>query len=196
MNRRLLAVLLAAPLLALLGLGVVASPATAHASLVSSTPEADATLDALPGEVELVFSQDVRVPAYVVVTGPDGDVVEGDPVIDGETVSQAVSGSTEGGYTLAYRVISSDGHPITGQLAFSVGEGGPAAAEPEDAGAASGADERDGETLEATGDGAAAGTTADDRGWWSRHDDHVVMIGGFVLVAGAFLALALRRSRT
>lgn len=194
MTRRLLAVLVATPLLALLALGGLAAPASAHASLVSSTPEADATLDALPDEVELVFSQDVRAPAYVVVTGPDGDVVDGSPEIDGTTVTQAVGGSTEGGYTLAYRVISADGHPISGQIAFSVGEGGPAAAEPEaDAGATGGAD-RDGETIEESGETSAASTT-DDGGWWSRHDDHVVIVGGFVLVAGAFLALALRRSR-
>jgi copper resistance protein C len=109
---------------ALAGLLLGASPASAHASLVGSTPAQDARLDALPGEVSFEFSEQMSAPAYVVVTAPDGTALaDGDPVVDGATVRQAVSPSTATGtFTMAYRAVSEDGHPVTGQISFDVGE--------------------------------------------------------------------------
>ncbi|MFW6773373.1 copper resistance CopC family protein [Nocardioides sp. CPCC 205120] len=180
--------LLAAALLVLAPLAL-AAPAQAHASLVSSTPEDGATLDGAPTEVALQFSGEVRAPAYVVVTGPAGDVVDGDPVIDGDTVTQPLGDGIEGGYTIAYRVVSEDGHPISGQLTYQVGTGGPAAQDPAAGGAAEpGADATATVTVEAAAD--------DEEGWWQRHGEHVWVFGGLLVVAAALLAVALRRERT
>ena len=106
--------------LAPLGVG----PASAHASLVSSDPRDGATLDRLPSRVSFTFSEDVVTPAYVVVRTADGsDVTSGEPVVDGATVSQELDGSAATGeVTLAYRVVSVDGHPVTGELAVTVAE--------------------------------------------------------------------------
>jgi copper resistance protein C len=109
---------------ALLGAVLGASPASAHASLVASTPAQDARLDVLPGEVSFEFSEEMSAPAYVVVTAPDGTALaDGEPVVDGATVRQAVSPSeATGTFTMAYRAVSEDGHPVTGQITFDVGE--------------------------------------------------------------------------
>ncbi|MDF9716665.1 copper resistance protein CopC [Nocardioides sp. ChNu-153] len=186
---RLLAAALAIALLLLAPLGL-AAPAQAHASLVASTPEDGATLEGAPTEVALQFSGEVRAPAYVVVTGPAGDVVDGDPVIDGDTVTQPLGDGIEGGYTIAYRVVSEDGHPISGQLTYQVGTGGPAAQDPAGAGDAAepGADA----TQTVTADLSAG----DDEGWWQRHGEHVWVFGGLLVVAAALLAVALRREQT
>lgn len=99
--------------------------ASAHASLVNSDPREGQTLDALPAAVSFEFSEAMSEPAYVVVTAPDGSsVTTGEPQVDGAIVSQRLaSGGGGGTYTMAYRAVSADGHPVTGQIAFTVGGG-------------------------------------------------------------------------
>ena len=112
-----------------------AAPASAHAGLVSSTPENGARLDTLPAEVSLTFNEEISEPAYVVVTAPDGSRESGgDPEVSGDTVTQQLTGGQEGTYIAAYRVVSEDGHPVTGRVEFSVGSGG--ASGPSSAGSA------------------------------------------------------------
>lgn len=98
------------------------APAQAHAGLVGSTPEDGATVEQLDDEVVLRFSEEVREPAMVVVTDPEGSALqEGDPVVDGAEVRQELEPATVAGvHTIAYRVISTDGHPVTGQLRVQV----------------------------------------------------------------------------
>lgn len=169
----------------------LAAPAQAHASLVASSPEDGASVATLPDEVSLTFSQEVRAPAYVVVTGPGGDLAAGDPAIDGDTVTQAVTAGPAGDYSLTFRVVSSDGHPITGEVTFTVTEGdgstpdsSAVADDPEVAGAGTT------DPAETDTDQAAA---APQEGWWSRHADHVLIFGGLVVVAGGLLVVAMRR---
>lgn len=114
------AVLLATVLALLL---VPASPAAAHAVLVSSSPGANAVLPDPPVEVVLTFSESVReVPDRVRVIGPDGRRVDkGDPVFDGRVVTIPVKPGPEGTYLVSYRVISADSHPVSGGYTYSVG---------------------------------------------------------------------------
>lgn len=106
-------------------LGVAPSPAYAHAGLVSSTPTAGASLDVLPPEVSLRFSEEISEPAYVAVRTADGTTYEdGAAVVDGATVTQAlVAGEQAGTYTIAYRVVSEDGHVVTGEFDVTVTDG-------------------------------------------------------------------------
>ncbi len=123
----LLRTLAVAVLTALAALAFSASPAQAHAGLTGSTPEDGAVLDTLPTEVTLEFSEEVRAPAFVVVTGPDRHSHEaGDPTVDGATLTQRLdagrlSGTDPNGtWTIAYRVVSTDGHPVQGQTTFTL----------------------------------------------------------------------------
>lgn len=101
---------------------VLAAPAFAHATLISSSPTEGQHLASLPTEVRFEFNQEMSAPAYVIVTAPDGtSVTRGDPQVDGPVVSQAISDGPDGAYTMAYRAVSADGHPITGEIAFTVG---------------------------------------------------------------------------
>jgi methionine-rich copper-binding protein CopC len=107
-------------LLVLLG---AASPAAAHTRLTGSTPAAGAEVTASTTEVVLSFTGTVREAfSTVVVTGPDGaDVAAGPPVLRGSDVVQELEGPlATGAWTVAYRVVAGDGHPITGTLAFTV----------------------------------------------------------------------------
>jgi methionine-rich copper-binding protein CopC len=97
-----------------------AAPAWAHTRLVSSTPAQDVPA-AAPREVTLVFSDPVQ-PALstVSVRGADGeDLVAGQPSStgNGTSVVQALrSPLGPGTYTVAYRVLAADGHPVTGSF--------------------------------------------------------------------------------
>lgn len=109
--------------------GVVAGgwnlPASAHASLVASDPADGQRFDRLPERVTLEFSEPISAPAYVVVTAPDGSRADqGEVRVDGAEVSVALGGSApEGTYGAAFRVVSEDGHPVTGRIGFVVGDG-------------------------------------------------------------------------
>ncbi|RJL32541.1 copper resistance CopC family protein [Bailinhaonella thermotolerans] len=94
--------------------------ALAHDRLKSSNPAKDASVEKVE-KVELVFSNTVRLPT-VIVSDADGKRFESGPAeTDKETVTQALNGALPPGkYKIAYRVVSSDGHPIEGVIPFTV----------------------------------------------------------------------------
>ncbi|MFF0306126.1 copper resistance protein CopC [Streptosporangium sp. NPDC004379] len=117
-------------LLAALVLGTAfASPALAHDALKSSSPAKNAEVESLD-EVKLTFTASVRFPA-VVVRGPDDAAhQDGKPVAEGPTVTQKVKADLPPGrYVIAYRVVSSDGHPIEGEIPFTLKGSAPPSAE-------------------------------------------------------------------
>ena len=124
-------VLAAATVLASLLLVLSGGPAAAHTGLQSSTPADGQTLTVAPDAISLTFSSAVASEfAQVAVTGPDGEsVTSGEAAIDGAVVSQPVSTSGDGAYVVAYRVVSDDGHPVSGQLTFTLTGSGGAATE-------------------------------------------------------------------
>ncbi|MEU8055550.1 copper resistance CopC family protein [Microbispora bryophytorum] len=122
--------MLAVPLLALLSVMLVATPARAHDVLVASDPKDGAVLGAMPASVTLTFDQAVRRDfARLAVTGPDGAHYEqGEITVDGGKVSIGVrTGTPAGAYAIGYRIVSNDGHPVTGAVRFTVTGGGAAA---------------------------------------------------------------------
>jgi methionine-rich copper-binding protein CopC len=107
--------------LAALVLGtVLAAPALAHTALKSSDPKQNARVESLE-KVTLEFTEPVRLPT-VIVRGPGGTAYQtGEPTTDGPVVTQAMGGPLPSGdYTLAYRVVSVDGHPVEGEIPFTV----------------------------------------------------------------------------
>ncbi len=122
--------LLAAALSALLLTALTAAPASAHTRLVSSTPAQGLPAEA-PSEVVLVFNEPVRPGLSALsVRGDDGEEhVAGSPTTGAEdgSVAQALHAPLDpGSYTVAYRVLASDGHPVTGS--FEITAVAPAAA--------------------------------------------------------------------
>lgn len=114
----------AALLLALFAVFAPASPVFAHDQLVSTDPAADAVLDAMPAEITLTFSAELLGDGgsnVVEVTDAAGTpLAEGAAAVDGITVTQALSGAASGPVSVLWRVVSSDGHPISGEFAFTV----------------------------------------------------------------------------
>lgn len=102
----------------------VASPAAAHDELSATDPVAGATLDVLPAQLTLTFSADIAPDAgasEVQVTDASGaTLTDGAPVAEGPMLTQALAGEASGAITVLWKVVSSDGHPISGQLDFTV----------------------------------------------------------------------------
>ncbi|MGO1180006.1 copper resistance CopC family protein, partial [Cellulosimicrobium funkei] len=130
--RRPLSALLALLAAAALTLGLTATvttltagPASAHDRLLTSDPADGAQLAAPPAAITLTFNTEpLPVEPQVVVSDSAGTVVtQGAPTIDGSTATFALDPAVALGgdtYTVAWRVVSSDGHPIEGTFAFAV----------------------------------------------------------------------------
>ena len=100
-------------------------PASAHDDLLSSSPSAGERLPTAPDEISLRFSADVMdVGAEVIVADADGtDWVAADPLLASDAVTVPLQGGMPvAGYEVRWRVVSSDGHPISGVIPFTVGD--------------------------------------------------------------------------
>lgn len=105
-----------------------AGPATAHAALSSTDPGDGAVLQRAPGHVTLTFSESVglRDDSFRVLD-PGGHRVRTGATghADGRSDTARVAlpgGLGEGTYTVAWRVVSADSHPVSGAFTFSVGK--------------------------------------------------------------------------
>lgn len=103
-------------------------PASAHDDLISSTPSADERLDVSPTSVSLEFSAELMdVGALIMVADADGrDWTAAEATVEATTVSAPFAEELPvGGYEVRWRVVSSDGHPISGVIPFTVGDAEP-----------------------------------------------------------------------
>lgn len=179
----------------------LAAPAVGHDVLVGTDPADGAVLDAAPTQVVLTFAaEQAGVGAEVAVTGPDGGSwSDGAAVVAGTTVTQPLAlGMPDGAYTVAWRSVAQDGHPVTGVFAFTLDApdaepADDAADEPADDPAEAGTDEAAQPSAEPADDTPAP--TADDGeqsgGWTAWHTAAVALVAA----VAAGLAVVLRRSR-
>jgi copper resistance protein C len=191
-----------------LGQIVGPAPASAHNSLVSSSPADGTDLARAPAAVTLTFDQPVgRRFGVVAVTDPEGEQVQSGPIrVSGAKATQRLRPlSQPGTYQVAWRVVSADGHPITGTFGFRLrrdAEGLASSTKPattkSPAGTPEGAESAPA-TPTATG---TAGDTATGTGAPSTRADDVnggsrwpIIVGGMALipVVAVGLVLALRR---
>ncbi|GAA2169527.1 copper resistance protein CopC [Glycomyces rutgersensis] len=103
---------------------LAASGAWAHATATKTEPASGALLDAPPSEVVVEFNEPVTpVDAATGVVAPDGDRADTGLTQNEEetTLHIAVDADQEGTYLVGYRVVSHDGHPVSGTFTFSVG---------------------------------------------------------------------------
>ncbi|MFF4522791.1 copper resistance CopC family protein [Streptomyces bluensis] len=108
---------------ALAALAAAAPRAAAHTDLDTARPAADATLAELPSHITLTFSDPMTEKyAKVAVTAPDGkSAATEEPAVSGNEVTLALDPTSPAGrYTVGYRVVSADGHPVSGSYSFTV----------------------------------------------------------------------------
>ncbi|MET8910488.1 copper resistance CopC family protein [Micromonospora sp. NPDC004551] len=106
-----------------------AAPAAAHNSLTGSDPKNGARLATAPKRVELRFlASPAPANTKITITGPDNvPAVGGAPTFAGNRVSLPFTPGAAGLYIVAYRVGSADGHPVSGEIRFTLTTGTAAA---------------------------------------------------------------------
>ncbi|WP_417562837.1 copper resistance CopC family protein [Microbacterium sp.] len=124
---------LAAAALAAVAVLGVAGPAFAHDQLLSTDPANGSTVDALPAQVTLTFSDTVQNAGaeanQVKVMDASCKVLnDGALQIADNVVTQPIAGDATGQVTVLWRVVSRDGHPVSDEFSFTVAGSGQAAA--------------------------------------------------------------------
>lgn len=121
-TRSSLSRLLAAALFACLALTFGSVPAQAHDQLIGSNPKQGAKLDKQPEWIELNYSGEIQNIGTEIRVEKDGeDFSAGEITVEGRTVKAALPDDLKpGDYTIAWRVVSQDGHPISGKVEFTI----------------------------------------------------------------------------
>ena len=119
--------LFAASILALVtSVTLTALPATSHEQLVDQEPKSGQVLEAGIAEVRLSFSDDLisldnsAGSEIVILDENQNPVNNGCAVIDARTAIARADIDTPGTYQVGWRVVSGDGHPISGNFSFVV----------------------------------------------------------------------------
>jgi copper transport protein len=102
--------------------------AWAHASLVGTLPGDGAVLESAPTRVRVIFDDDVRVASGIkAIRNGGGSVLTEKPRIAGgrSLLIPLRAGLPDGDYTVLWRVLSDDGHKLSGVIAFGVGASRP-----------------------------------------------------------------------
>jgi len=100
--------------------------ASAHGEIVSTFPEQYTNATPIPTQVWIQFDGNLQtldgqaINTIDVVDSTGLTVSYGDPVIDGGKISTKLSGqSAPGVFTVNYRIVSEDGHPVEGSYTFN-----------------------------------------------------------------------------
>jgi copper transport protein len=106
-------------------LAVTAPAASAHAVLLSTDPSPQTTVKSSPADVRLVFSEPVEV-SFGAIRVFDVDATRVDAgqlrrAQGNREVRVPVRHLKDGTYTVTWRVVSADGHPVHGGFSFYVG---------------------------------------------------------------------------
>lgn len=101
----------------------LATGAFAHSNAEDTTPANEAVVETV-GAIELRFDDPMRVTA-ITLNGPEGDVeIERETGMDAVTEFRALPPADlpDGAYTVEWRGLSADGHPMQGSFVFTVTE--------------------------------------------------------------------------
>lgn len=172
----------------------------AHAALTGTDPEDGSTVATAPESVSATFSEILDGPSTeIAVTGPSGETLDvPDAAFEDDTFTQPMRYTEPGEYTVAFRVISEDGHRVDGAVAFTVesipeellAEG----AAPEEPGASDEAQTTEG--AEPPADEASTEAAADDEESGAGTSLAVILLGVLVVVVGGVVMVKLLGRKT
>lgn len=123
--QQVLSALLGASIFTAALVGAVA-PASAHDAAESTRPASGATVAAPPEEVSVTFNRNpLAIGSQIAVTDASGTnwALGAVEIVDNVASEKLKPGAPAGLYTVAWRVASSDGHPIEGTFAFTATAG-------------------------------------------------------------------------
>lgn len=171
----------------------VATPAQAHDELVSSYPQANSTITSSPAEITLSFSGELIAgmqSAAVEVIAPDGQNIATDaPSENGTSITQHLTPDPPAGmFTVRWKVVSSDGHPISGEYTYTVA---PTAAANSPAATPSTAPQTPQPSPTATETSADNGYGGETSGGGDAFPIVAVVVGGVIILGGALVIVLM-----
>ena len=99
----------------------------AHTEMVNSVPASNSVLTALPSKVTIEFSESLldlvdRETSTISVLSEAGEIVdEGQSTVSGRKLSVGlIESNTSGSFTVTWRAVAVDGHPVNGKYSFEV----------------------------------------------------------------------------
>lgn len=107
--------------LLLVPFAAAATPAAAHSELRRSLPPAGAVLDRAPEQIELHFSERVRLTALRLRrTGGEEVALPRRTIREATSEIVRLPALPPGEYRAEWRIISADGHPVGGVIPFRI----------------------------------------------------------------------------
>lgn len=95
--------------------------AFAHTHMVSSSPEKDEQVEQLIHQIQLDFHTDIAPLSSFTVTGEQGAIELEEIQVEGARMTGLLAGDLENGtYTVDWKIVGEDGHPMEGSYSFSV----------------------------------------------------------------------------
>ncbi|MEV0326164.1 copper resistance protein CopC [Micromonospora echinospora] len=172
-----------------------AAPAAAHNSLTGSNPADGARLAQAPTRIELRFLARLDPnTTKITVTGPDNvPASRGAPTVNGSRVGVDFTPGAAGLYIVDYQVRSADGHPVSGEIRFTLTTGTPADPSPSPTVTAPASTSTPVDPAPST---PGASTATDAQPAADSDDDTPVwpwVVGAVVLLAALVAGLLLRR---
>ena len=106
---------------------LLSSPfAVAHGEITSTFPEQYSNATPIPSQVWIQFDGELQIldgqaiNTIDVIDSTGLTVSYGDPIIEGGKISTKLSGQSAAGvFTVNYRIVSQDGHPVEGSYTFN-----------------------------------------------------------------------------
>lgn len=160
--------------IALFTLGALPA-AQGHVSVIKTVPQYQSTIEQLPSKISITFNSPLVVlgsknPNTITVLNPNKkSVTLQDATVDGAVISVPLdtNNPVAGTYSVRYRVVSTDGHGVSGTYSFAVSSGEQAQPLP-------------------------APTTDQEHGFWHLHLTHVLQGAGALLGIGAWALYRFR----
>ncbi|MCU9614946.1 copper resistance protein CopC/CopD [Caldibacillus lycopersici] len=100
--------------------------AYAHALLENTSPAQDSQLETSPKEITLTFNERLEKELYSIklfdAKGERVSTSATEMSLDQKSLIQRLPELPDGTYTVSYKILSADGHPVDGSYVFSIGE--------------------------------------------------------------------------
>lgn len=161
-----------------LAIAAFSGPAYAHNELTGVNPTDGSTVSTPPAEIVLTFAQILNPDAVqVAVVGSGSPPAQvSDVRVDGGTVTVPITDPVAAGtYTVSYRVVSQDGHPVSGTTSFTVAPTEPSVSQP--------ATQSIAPATAGTGTGTGGSAKSDDRPIWPFIAAGAVFVVVIVVIA-------------
>lgn len=176
---------------------LVPAAAMAHSKLESAIPAQEATVEASPEQITMVFNTKIEKLSNFKLFNEAGEQIEtAKAEVNGDTMMGKVTSPLENGaYTVKWTIIGADGHSVEGEYGFKVDAAIEASPSPSPETEHSETPKSEATSPAATAEPTVTPTDSTESEETNHNTSYTpyVVIGGIILLAAVLLALLRRR---